>query len=780
MKYLFFLLCFCFATRKSESEKVVAENRRSFRIEADSVVLTVSCVNDRIIHVQAVPKGAVPKASLVVLEDHGLEPSVCQVWQVDGEAELVTNQLKVSYSAIDHCLTFMDARSGKLFLREKERSFLRQHIAGEDVWNIRQTFRLTTEEAIYGLGQYQNGVMNYRGEKVKLLQANKDIVNPFLISTRSYGILWDNYSKTLFEDNRDGASFCSEVADGIDYYFIAGDDMDGVIAGYHALTGKVPMFPKSAFGYWQSKERYRSFDELTNVVAEYRRRQIPLDNIVQDWEYWGDRPYWNSLQFDTTHFSNPEAAIRKLHEQYNVKYMISVWPGFGKKTAIYRAMDSIGALFDEPTWAGYKVMDVYNPKARDLFWQHLYEGLFNKGVDAWWMDATEPSFRDGAFQDKQEERSKSAGQTHIGSFHRYLSVYSLFMSKLMYERLREQNDKRVFILTRSAFAGQQRYGAAIWSGDISARWDVFRKQISGGLNICMTGIPYWTTDAGGFTVTGKDAEFPDGLADPGYHKLYLRWFQQNAFSPIFRSHGTSVPREVWQFGKPGDLVYDGLLKMIDIRYRLLSYLYSSAWQVTANSRMMMRGLAMDFTADTSVYNIDDAYMFGQAFLVHPVTSSNDCLSTYLPAHDGKYWYDFYDNQVYTGGQTLTEKIPVDEIPIFVKAGSIVPFNEVKQYATEKPDDIMDIHIYAGSDASFELYEDDNETYAYEKGIYSLIKFHWDDKNQTLSIDAPKGLYSNIPRRIFRIRLISAKNAGQPAEERVQSVTYENQPLTVRF
>ena len=747
----FFFISLFFLLQPMRGE--MDSNRQLFQVCADSVKITVSCLSDQIIHVQVTPEGSVGKESLVILKNHALKPTSCSVQENEEEISMLTSKLKVSYSTTDKCISFTDRVRGKLLLKEKMRDFVRQHIGGENVWNIRQVFSLTPEEAIYGLGQYQEGAMNYRGKKVKLLQANKDIVNPFLISTRSYGILWDNYSKTLFEDNEHGAAFWSEVADEINYYFIAGDNMDKVIANYHTLTGKAPMFPKSAFGYWQSKERYKSFDELTEVVAEYRRRQIPLDNIVQDWEYWGDRPFWNSLQFDTARFNHPKEVIDRLHDQFHVKLMLSVWPGFGKETDVYRAMDTAGVLFDEPTWAGYKVMDVYNPKAREIFWSYLQEGLFDKGVDSWWMDATEPSFRDGAIQEKQEERSKSAGQTYIGSFHRYLSVYSLFMSEMMYNNLRKQNDKRVFILTRSAFAGQQRYGAAIWSGDITARWDVFRHQISGGLNICMTGIPYWTTDAGAFVVTGKDSEFKNGLADPAYRKFYLRWFQQNAFSPIFRAHGTNVPREVWQFGQPGDPIYEGLLKMIDIRYRLLSYIYSSAWQVTANSRIIMRGLAMDFATDPKVYNIDDSYMFGPSFLVHPVTSPHDRLSTYLPNYTGKYWFDFYNHKPYEGGQTITQNVPIDEIPIFVKAGSIVPFNEVKQYATEKADDVMDICVFAGADADFELYEDDNETYAYEKGEYSVIRFNWNEKARTLTVAKQEGTYQNLPERTFRIKLI---------------------------
>jgi len=617
-----------------------------------------------------------------------------------------------------------------------------------------------------------------------------EIVNPFLLSTQPYGILWDNYSKTLFEDNEKGASFWSEVADAIDYYFVYGTDMKDVVAGYHRLTGKVPMFPKSAFGYWQSKERYKSFDELIDVVKEYRKRHIPLDNIVQDWEYWGDRDHWNSLRFDTVNFNHPTDVIRQLHDRYNVSLMLSVWPGFGKKTDVYKDMEKIGALFDEPTWADYKVMDIYNPQAQKIFWEHLYKGLYRTGVDAWWMDATEPSFREGFTQDKQEEKTKSAGQTYIGSFDRYLNVYSLFLSKAMYENIRKQDNKRVTILTRSAFAGQQQYGTAVWSGDITASWDVFRKQLPAGLNLCMSGIPYWTTDIGGFFVTTRGSQYTKGLADPSYKELYLRWFQQGVFSPIFRAHGSNVPREVWQFGEPGDPFYDGLLKMIDLRYSLLSYIYSSAWQVTANSRLMMRGLVMDFPDDRNVHNRADAYMFGPSLLVKPITkpmyyttegaigTPDTKESVYLPEHTGKYWFDFNSRQIYTGGKTISYLTPLDVIPVFVKAGSIIPINKIVQYVGEQKEEELELRIYAGADADFELYEDDNKTYAYENGVYSLVRFHWDDQNKQLSIYDKEGTFVNYPQRSFRIKLYIAEESSSNYSVREKLIRYENKHITV--
>ena len=406
------------------------------------------------------------------------------------------------------------------------------------------------------------------------------------------------------------------------------------------------------------------------------------------------------------------------------------------------------------------------------------------------MDATEPSFREGFTQDKQEEKTKSAGQTYIGSFDRYLNVYSLFLSKAMYENIRKQDNKRVTILTRSAFAGQQQYGTAVWSGDITASWDVFRKQLPAGLNLCMSGIPYWTTDIGGFFVTTRGSQYTKGLADPSYKELYLRWFQQGVFSPIFRAHGSNVPREVWQFGEPGDPFYDGLLKMIDLRYSLLSYIYSSAWQVTSNSRLMMRGLVMDFPDDRNVHNGADAYMFGPSLLVKPITkpmyyttegaigTPDTKESVYLPEHTGKYWFDFNSQQIYTGGKTISYPTPLDVIPVFVKAGSIIPINKVVQYVGEQKEEELELRIYAGADADFELYEDDNKTYAYENGVYSLVRFHWDDQNKQLSIYDKEGTFVDYPQRSFRIKLYMPIENGSNYSLREKLIRYENKHITV--
>lgn len=789
------LLCF------SCSSGGVNKTAKGFSIKNDSTIIEVSCLDTRIIHIQTYPIDQPQKKSMVV-DDDSFQFSDFKVKENKETVTLETNLLKVEYNYATKNIRFIDKQTDKIVLTEHTRKFIPTETLGDKAYSVSQTFALSDDEAIYGLGQFQEGLLNYRGQKVNLVQANREIANPVLLSTQNYLLYWDNYSKTIFEDNGTGATFESEVGDGVNYYFVYGKNMNDAIVGFRNLTGQAPMLPKSAFGFWMSKERYKSFDELVSVVKEFRKRQIPLDNIVQDWQYWGkDQGLWNSMEFNPENFSNPKEVIDELHNKYNVKLTLSVWPGVGPKTKIYQAMDSAKALFDVPTWAGYKVVDIYNPAAQQIYWDYLYRGLYTKGVDSWWMDATEPSFKEGQYQDKQEKWTKAAGMTFIGPFSRYLNTYSLVLSRVMYENLRKVDNKRVSILTRSAFAGQQKYSTSTWSGDIYASWDIFKKQIPAGLNFCMTGIPYWTTDIGGFIVkspekTGagslretaignKDEGYEKGLQDPAYLELYTRWFQYAVFNPMFRAHGTDIPREVWQFGQPGTTYYDAQIKMINLRYSLLSYIYSAAWQVTSQGNTMMRALAMDFTDDKAVYNNADGYMFGDALLIYPVThpmfyerkskiaNPNTELSLYLPKHASQYWFDFNSDKCYQAGTTIKYNAPLDIIPVFAKAGTIVPRNKPAQYATDGDDRTMDIIVYGGADAHFTLYEDDNETYDYEKGLYSSIHISWNDAKNEISFSAPEGkMTPQMSERIFNVKIIRPNTNGISSSI-IKSVTYNN-------
>lgn len=775
---LYALACFSCSSSVSKDEK-------GCTFVCDSIRYRVEFKSAGCVRILSYPEGdtLVTKRLVVDTEKPSFEDYKRK--ETNGEYIFSTNELSVIFDKINASFSFKEASSGRLLLKEKEnrkaRVFNRSEAGGEQCLEVTQRFVPTKDEAIYGLGQYQNGVMNYRGKSVLLLQANMDIVNPFLISTNGYGILWDNYSSTKFEDSDEGYSFVSEVGDASDYYFICGKNMDGVVSGYRELTGEVPMFGKWVYGFWQSKERYKSFSELKAVVKEYRRRGIPLDNIVQDWEYWGDKPHWNSLKFHPENFAHPRQVIDELHNQEHIHFMLSVWPGFGPETAIYQSLDSIGALFDEPTWAGYKVFDAYNPAARDLFWQHLKKGLHDNGVDAWWMDATEPSFRDGFTQLKQEEKTKSAGKTYLGSFHRYLNTYSLEMLKDFHQRLRAvDNERRAFILTRSAFASQQRYATAVWSGDVSASWENMHKQLVAGLNLSMSGIPYWTSDTGGFFVTERDAKFPDGLKSNDYKELYSRWFQFSAFTPIFRAHGTNVPREVWQFGEEGTPFYDNQVEYIHLRYRLLPYIYSISHRVTADNYTMLRGLAMDFTEDSCTFDVDNAYMFGPSLLVRPVfrphTTEKEVL-TYLPRHKGRFWYDFHTGEAHKGGTEQVQANQLNILPLYVKAGSILPLAKVKQYAMEYPDSELELRIYGGADASFFWYEDEGDSYRYEENIYSKVPMQWNDAERTLTLGVREGSYPGMPEQVkMNLKLYLPKSATPLYKECV----YTGKEMKIKF
>jgi len=700
---------------------------------------------------------------------------------------LMTRKLKVEINRFSGRITVKDLK-GEIVFREGSRLIIPVEIEGEKTFSIKQFFEWVDNEALYGLGQHQEGVFNWRGHYAELFQHNKRAVVPFLISTKGYGILWDNYSYTRFNDSPYESYLWSEVGDAIHYFFIYGPEPDTVINHYRELTGHVPLFPKWAYGYLQSKERYKTQDEIINVVREYRKRRIPLDGIVLDWQYWDDG-HWGEKRFNKERFPDPEAMMDTLHNLYNVKMMISIWPKMSFRSVDYKQMIKYkGFLYDT---VGSPFYDAFNPDARALFWEQAYDGLFSKGIDAWWSDATEPELDGWDFNyDAFKEKMKPA----IGSGARYLNAYSLMHSKGIYENQRKTTDKkRVVNLTRSAFAGQQKYATITWSGDIVASWKVFRNQIPAGLNFCLSGLPYWTTDIGGFFVQSsevgklgrgawfRNGEFDGGIEDDNYKELYVRWFQYGAFCPIFRAHGTDIPREIWSFGEHGYWAYEALVKFDNLRYRLMPYIYSQAWKVTTEGYTLMRALVMDFFNDTHVYNIADQFMFGQAIMVCPVTEPKASYRyVYLPV--GEKWYNFWTGKRYSGGQTLQVPTPIDEIPIFVKAGSIVPMGPFIQYATESSDP-LEIRIYPGYDGNFKLYEDECDNYNYEKGVYCIIEFKWDDENRQLTIEPIKGYFPGmLKKRTFYIVLVD-RGRGVGVEittEPDRVVVYEGKRIVIKM
>ena len=878
------------------------KNYISYPTEKGFIKLQVCA--DNIIRVVVSPVKELNERENLIIIDYPDQKVNWNVSETNKNIQVKTKKITAQIDKSNNTVSFYD-KSGNILLQGAGQIF---EPVTENLkpiyYRIQQNFKFAPSEAIYGLGQHQDGIMNYRGHDVTLFQQNTVAAVPVFVSTKNYGILWDNYSLTKFHDGDDGAYMYSRVGDAVDYYFIAGANLDEVVAGYRLISGKVPMFGKWAYGYWQSKERYHKQNEIIGVVKEYRKRKLPLDNIVQDWMYWG-KLGWSALDFDRKKFPDPKGMIDTIHN-YNTHIMISIWPNFATKTEVFKEMDSKGFTIRGQNNESRGLYDAYNKNARDLYWHWLNKNFFSIGMDAWWMDATEPEVSGKTIMD-QVAIIENWQDNALGSMARYLLPYSLMTTKGVYENQRKVTDqKRVYILTRSAYAGQQRYAAVTWSGDIHAQWNVFRNQISAGLNFCMTGIPYWTTDIGAFIPNN-----PLGNRDNAYREIYLRWFQFGVFNPMFRSHGSGTAREIWNFGGEDSWTYEPLKKFDNFRYRLLPYIYSLAWQVTNNDYTLMRALTFDFNNDEKVYNIDNEYMFGPAFLVTPVTEKmyyennyvgevipssnlfdkdgrngglsiefyngtnfdtlvatdrksnldfnwNDGVSRPKEVHQyyysirltgellapetGKYtfvttsndgvrisiddkvvvenwtahgvtvdmgeisleankkykitieyfqllgnailklawilpsvtqsleaegipptksvevylpkssdWIDFWRGNSFSGGKTINVPAPIDEIPLLIKAGSIIPMGPYLQYSDEKPADPIELRVYTGADAEFILYEDENDNYNYEKGIYATIPIRWNEKEQTLTIGKREGEFPGmLKERTFNI------------------------------
>ena len=687
-----------------------------------------------------------------------------------------SSELMVRLDPATKCLTFLTVK-GRVLLREK----------GCDVSQVRQTFTLDKDEAIYGLGTIQNGKMNRRGESKRMEQSNLEDFQNVLQSIKGWGLYWENYSPTLFEDNAEGMTFDAEAGEGIDYYFMYGGSADGVIAQMRWLTGDVPMFPLWTYGFWQSKERYKTAAETEGIVDQYRALQVPLDGIIQDWQYWGSNYLWNAMDFLSEDFATGPQLIQNVHKKH-AHFMISIWASFGPMTQQFRELNEKGLLMPIETWpqsgishvwppmkdypSGVKVYDAFSPVARDIYWKYLRK-LYDYGVDAWWMDSTDPDF----FNPRESDYE------HLvtgGTWRSLRNAFPLETVRGVYESQRKDypaSPKRVFIMTRSSYAGQQHYGSNMWSGDVNSSWDMLRKQVPAGLSFSLTGNPNFNTDIGGFFCNAYNTRGPGSAPkNPQFQELYVRWMQYGLFCPVFRSHGADAPREIWQFGKKGEPVYDAIEKQIRLRYRLIPYLYSTAWQVTSNNDSYLRPLFSDFAADKRVWDIADEFMFGRSILAAPILDPQyteekiirtDAMTgwnreketgdkrqeaaidwtvtktatKYLPK--GAVWYDFWTNKTYKGGQTVTLQTTLDRVPMFVRAGSILPLAPEMQYVGEKSWDNLEIRVYPGADGSFTLYEDEGDNYNYEQGYYATITFVWNDKARTLTIGTRQGGYKGM-------------------------------------
>jgi alpha-D-xyloside xylohydrolase len=565
------------------------------------------------------------------------------------------------------------------------------------------------------------------------------------------------------EKDKNTYTFSSEAGKQLNYYFIYGDNMDEVISGYRQLTGKATMIPKWTFGFWQSRERYKTQDEILSTVAEFRKREIPLDNIVEDWSYWKEND-WGSQEFDASRFSNPDSMINVLHKKYHTHFMISVWPKFYEGIPEYEYFNKNGWLYKrnvadrQRDWIGKGYVstfyDAFNPGARKAFWDLLNERLYSKGVDAWWMDASEPDILSNVSPEKRKEQMRGLA---LGPAAEYLNAYPFQNAKGIYEGQRSvDSNKRVFILTRSAFAGQQRFAAATWSGDIAARWEDMKAQISAGINFSMSGIPYWTMDIGGFAVERR-YEHPNEKDLAEWREQMTRWYQFGAFCPLFRVHGQFPFREIYNTAPEDHPAYKSMLFYDNLRYRLMPYIYSLAGAVYHNNYTIMRGLIMDFESDSLVKNIGDQYTYGPSLLINPVyTYKATNRKVYLPSGQG--WYDLYSGKYTEGGQNITADAPYERMPVFVKEGSIIPFGPAMQYTNEKPEDPINLFVYTGKDASFNLYEDADTTYDYEHGAYTNIPITYNEVNKTLKIGKREGAFKGmLKNRTFKIIWISKDN-----------------------
>lgn len=907
-----------------------------------SRAVKLEVVSDNIIRVVAAAGKEINEGKSLVTV-YKKQPGV--TWQIIPSADkinLKTKALTVVINRKTGAVSFYDANGGKI-LDEKPtggRSFKPAVFDGQRFYNLTQTFQSDANDAWYGLGQHQDGIINYRGQQVSFFQNNTEVAIPFLVSNKHYGILWDNYSLTkagdvrplhplsamklfskndeagwltasyannvqspqniitqraedninmeylgnskarlpveftpatgvvtwegsvasnlpglhrfrftfggslkvwldgklildewrkawnpasvlvpfnfkkgektaikiawvpegsesylslkwqepLTEEEQNCFSFSSEAGKQIDYYFIYGNSMDQVISGYRDITGKAPIVPRWALGFWQSRERYKTEDEILSTVDEFRKRKIPLDNIVLDWSYWKEND-WGSQEFDKARFPSPDSMIDVLHKKYNTQIMISVWPKFYEGIAAYNEFNSNGWLYKrniadrQRDWIGKGYVstfyDAFNEYARKGFWDLLNKKIYSKGIDAWWMDASEPDILSNVDPFK---RKLQMSPTALGSAAEYLNAYPLQNAKGIYEGQRSTDTaKRVFLLTRSGFAGSQRYAAAIWSGDIGSTWRDMRNQISAGVNFSMSGLPYWTMDIGGFVVPEK-FEKPDTESLEEWRELTTRWSQFGAFVPLFRVHGQYPFREIFNTAPDNHEAYKSFLYYDKLRYRLLPYIYSLAGAAYHSNYTIMRGLAMDFASDTTVLNIGDQYMFGPSLLINPVyTYKQRSRELYLPECAG--WYDLYSGKFYEGANKVNASAPFERIPVFIKAGSIIPFGPELQYTSEKPADTITLNVYTGANASFNLYEDEGVNYNYEKGAFTNIPVRYDEASKTLTIEKRAGAFNGmLTKRIFRIKWINKNKPGTlnidgPADATIQ---YEGEKITVQM
>ena len=790
MKY--FIILLLLTTVSVLNAKVV-----SYKTEQDAVVfkldkgqLKIILCKDDVVEIKYSLLDSIAERSSLVITNQWKVPTKFKVSETLREIIITTKIIKVKVDKLTNAISYTTL-SDSLILSEDGsmgKSMAAAKIAGIDTYTCSTQFLSPTNEALFGLGCHPEDTLsiNYKGRSQDMAIKYMTGAIPVLVSTKGYGILWDNYAASTFQgdlNNNTKYAYVSESGKMVDYYFFYGPDFDHIIASYRAATGVAPLFPKWAFGLFQSQDRYKSQNEVIQVKNKYRDSRIPVDCIVQDWFYWEPNVIGSHVMWPER-YPNPKAMVDELHKA-NIHAMISIWPVMAKGTPNYGEMEKAGNL-TSITWDNVMThtfdnyYDAHSEKARQMYWKQAKEQLIAPhGWDAWWVDQCEPD--NGSLLDARRQANFSLGKGID-----YFNTYSLMHTVGLYNNWRKEvPNKRAFFLVRQAFAGQQRNAATLWSSDITCTWESFKSQVPQGINACASGIPYWTSDIGGYHYKWSAPDW----STASNRELFTRWFQFGTFCPIFRIHGKG---ERALFSNNWDEQTKKILLDYDhLRYRLLPYIYSQAWKVTNEGYTIMRSLAFDFRNDSSVHSIPDQYMFGPAFLVNPITASQltngsnaskpQTKELYLPKSTN--WYDFWTGKKYEGGQFIQANAPIETIPVFVKAGSIVPMGPYLQYATEKPADSIELRIYPGANANFNLYEDENDTYEYEKGKFATIQFQWNDNEKKLSILDRKGVFSGmLEKRIFNIVLVKEGNGvGVSMAKNVsRSIVYQGKKVEIKL
>ncbi len=766
------IIALCLAPFTPASAKVI-----SYTFDPDGVtfsldkgIMRVGVCSPVIIRVQYTIFDELPgKKSLVVVNDWK-EPAPFKILETPAQYIITTGKLKVKVNKANNAVTYTDLQDQVILAEDNANKLMEKAtIAGIDTYNCTTAFASPKDEALFGLGCHplDSLSINYKGRNQDLAIRYLTGAIPVLLSTKGYGLLWDNYSASNFygaEENNTKYRYVSESGDQVDYYFFYGPEFDQIIADYRITTGKAPMFPKWAFGLFQSEDRYKTQQEVLTVKDNYRNNHIPVDVIVQDWYYWDPLPIGSHIM-NPVRYPDPKSMVDELHKA-NIHAMISIWPVFGSGTPNFEALKSMGGL-TSITWDNVVThtfdtyYDAHNPKAREMYWAQARDSLVKRyGWDAWWIDQCEPD--NGALLDERRKAVFYTGKG-IDYFNTYSLAHTIGINKGW---RRDIPGKRAFFLARQAFAGQQRNGTTLWSSDITCTWDAYRIQVPQGINACTSGLPYWTSDIGGYHFHWSAPDW----SKPENRELFTRWFQFGTFCPIFRIHGKgerALYSSNWD-----DKTKQILLHFDNLRYRLLPYIYSLAGKATIDDYTIMRSLAFDNRNDPAVYNLKDQYMYGPAFLVNPVTEqlytgtdatkNKTTRTVYLPK--AGTWYDFWTGKKLRGGQTLNAAAPIDILPLYVKAGSIVPMGPFLQYATEKPADNIELRIYPGANGEFTMYEDEGDNYNYENGEYATFKLSWNDKQKELTISDTKGRFPGmLKHHTFNVVLVK-EGRGTDVEE----------------